>query len=329
MLFPARPFDALSQAFPGKPHYTEAHVPDLTGKVTLVTGANTGVGREVAQVLYGKNATVWVAARNEEKGRAAIESIKQQHPDSKGAIKYLRLDLADLATIGTSAKEFLSVESKLDVLFNNAGVMHPPEGSKTAQGYELQLGTNCLGHFLLTKHLAPLLQSTAKSAPKDSVRVIWVSSSAADVMSPVGGFEPDNLDYHQPRNIMHKYAVSKAGNFYHNTEFARNYKKDGIVSVSLNPGNLSSELDRTTSWWLYYPRVFTTYPPINGAYTELFAAFTPEITIEKSGIWVVPWGRFMPIRPDLQKGALLESEGGTGMAEKFWKWSEEQIKPFF
>ncbi|KAM0469103.1 hypothetical protein ACHAP7_010215 [Fusarium lateritium] len=329
MPLPASPLNALSQAFPPKPHFTEANVPDLTGKVTIVTGANTGVGREIAQVLYSKNATVWAAARSEEKARAAIEGIKQQHPNSKGSINFMKLDLADLTTIGDSAKEFLAAEKKLDLLFNNAGVMTPPEGSKTVQGYELQLGVNCLGHFLFTKHLTPLLQSTARTALKDSVRVIWVSSSAADVLSPHGGFERDNLDYHEPRNLIHKYGTSKAGNYYHNTEFARRYKEDGIVSVSLNPGNLSSELDRTSPWWMYYPRMFTTYPSIYGAYTELFAAFSSEITLQKSGTWVVPWGRFMPIRPDLQKGALPESEGGTGMAEWFWKWSEEQVKPYF
>ncbi|KAF4998475.1 hypothetical protein FDECE_11783 [Fusarium decemcellulare] len=323
------PFQALSQAFPPKPHFTEANVPDLSGRVTIVTGANTGVGREVAQVLYSKNATVWVASRNEEKARTAIEGIKQQHPSSKGELKFLKLDLADLTTIGDSAKQFLEAESRLDVLFNNAGVMTPPEGSTTKQGYELQLGTNCLGHFLFTKHLTPLLQSTAKTASKDSVRVIWVSSSATDAFSPRNGFEPDNLDYKKPRNILFKYGVSKAGNFYHNAEFAKRHRDDGIVSVSLNPGNLHSELDRSSMWWLYYARTVTCYPPINGAYTELFAAFSPEITIEKTGIWVVPWGRFLPLRGDIQKGTLSESEGGTGMAEKFWAWSEEQVKPYF
>ncbi|KAM5347592.1 hypothetical protein ACJ41O_007416 [Fusarium nematophilum] len=322
------PRNALSQAFPPKPQFTESSVPDLTGRVTLVTGANTGVGREVAQVLYSKNATVWVASRSEEKGLAAIEAIKEQHPSSKGALRFLKLDLADLTTVGASADEFLAAEKRLDVLFNNAGVMTPPEGSKTKQGYELQLGTNCLGHFLFTKRLTGILKETAKTAPRDSVRVVWVASSAADAFSPKNGFEPDNLDYKQPRNVYHKYGVSKAGNFYHNAEFAKKHKEDGIVSVALNPGNLHSELDRTSSWWLYYARVFTCYTPIHGAYTELFAAFTPEITVEKTGIWVVPWGRFLPIRPDLQKGALSESEGGTGMAEKFWAWSEEQVKPY-
>lgn len=223
--------EVFRQAFPSKPQFTETSVPDLTSRTALVTGANSGVGREAAQVLYSKNATVWVACRSEEKAHAAIAGIKELHPSSKGELKFLKLDLADLTTIGDSAKEFLSQEKRLDVLFNNAGIMTPPEGSKTKQGYEIQLGVNCLGHFLFTKYLTPLLQTTAKVAPKDSVRVVWVSSSAADVLSPKGGFEPDNLDYNKPRNIYHKYGVSKAGSYYHNAEFARKYKQDGIVSV--------------------------------------------------------------------------------------------------
>ncbi|KAH7134039.1 hypothetical protein EDB81DRAFT_886843 [Dactylonectria macrodidyma] len=321
--------NALRQVLPPRPCFTEDNVPDLTGRVCLVTGANTGVGKEVAQVLYSKNATVWIAARTEEKARAAIAAIRQQHPSSGGALKFLKLDLADLATIAGSAKEFLAAETRLDLLFNNAGVMTPPEGSKTKQGYELQLGTNCLGPFLFTKHLTPLLQSTAKSAPRDSVRVVWVSSSAADALSPWNGYEPDNLEYQKPRGNLFKYGVSKAGNYYYATEFARRHKLDGVISIPLNPGNLHSELDRTSAWWFYGARVFSCYPPINGAYTELFAGFSPEITIEETGTWVVPWGRFAPIRSDLLKGSLPESEGGSGMAEKFWAWSEDQTSPYF
>ncbi|KAK7432133.1 short-chain alcohol dehydrogenase [Neonectria magnoliae] len=287
--------NALRQIIPPKPHFTETDVPDLSGRV-----------------LYGKNATVWIASRSEEKGRAAITAIQLQHPESKGALKFLKLDLADLTTIPSSANEFLAAEERLDILFNNAGVMTPPEGSKTKQGYELQLGTNCVGPFLFTKLLTPLLQSTAKSAPKGSVRVVWVSSSAADSLSPRQGYEPDNLDYQKPRSIYFKYGVSKAGNYYHATEFARKYKQNGIISIPLNPGNLHSELDRTSAWWFYGARLFTCYPPINGAYTELFAGLSPDITIEKTGTW----------------GSLTEAEGGTGMAEKFWAWSEDQIKSF-
>lgn len=224
--------EAFRQIFPGKPTYTEKDIGDLSGKVYLVTGANTGVGKELAQILFSKNATVWIAARNEEKGRIAIESIREAHPSSTGKLEFLHLDLSDLTTIKKSAETFLSKEKQLHVLFNNAGVMLPPNGSKTAQGYELQLGTNNLGPFLFTELLTPTLINTAKASTAGSVRVVWVSSSAAELLLPVaGGIDLDNLDYKKDIFYAYKYGVSKAGNYYHATEYARRHRNDGIVSL--------------------------------------------------------------------------------------------------
>lgn len=197
-------------------------------QVYIVSGANTGIGKELARILYSKNATVWVAARNEEKARAAIADIETS--PSAGKLKYMKLDLADLSTVAASAKKFLAEEKRLDVLFNNAGVMNPPDGN-TPQGYELQLGTNCLGPHLFTKTLTPILKTTAATSPAGSVRVIWVSSMAAEVFAPHGGVELDNLDYKRKHDTYHKYGVSKAGNYFQGTEFARRHKTDGIVSI--------------------------------------------------------------------------------------------------
>lgn len=113
--------------------------------------------------------------------------------------------------------------------------MLPPHGSKTAQGYELQLGTNCLGPFLFTQLLTPTLISTAKTAPKGSVRVIWASSSTAEHLSPRGGVDLDNLDYKRDVFNAWKYGISKAGNYYYATEYARRHRDDGIVSVVGSP----------------------------------------------------------------------------------------------
>ncbi|KAI8628713.1 short-chain dehydrogenase [Xylariaceae sp. FL1651] len=319
---------AIRQILPGKPTYTEEDIPDLSGKVYLVTGANTGIGKEVARILYSKNAVVWATARNDEKGANAIASIKEAHPSSKGRLGHLHLDLSDLATIKASAETFLAKEKQLDVLFNNAGVMFPPKGSKTAQGYELQLGTNCLGPFLFTQLLTPTLIATAKTAPRGSVRVVWVSSSAADHLNPKGGIDMDNLDYKRDIFYAWKYGISKAGNYYHATEYARRHRDDGIVSVSLNPGNLRTELDRNCSAIEMLFRYATVYPTINGAYTELFAGVSDKVDMEHSGAWIVPWGRFDNIRKDLLEGSQPEEEGGTGIAQKFWKWSEEQTSPY-
>ncbi|KAI1187097.1 short-chain dehydrogenase [Nemania serpens] len=319
---------AIHQLFPGRPTYTEDEIPDLSGKVYLVTGANTGIGKEVARILYSKNAAVWIAARNAEKGANAIASIREAHPSSSGRLELLQLDLSDLTTIKASAEAFLAKEKRLDVLINNAGVMLPPHGSKTAQGYELQLGTNCLGPFLFTQLLTPTLISTAKTAPKGSVRVIWASSSTAEHLSPRGGVDLDNLDYKRDVFNAWKYGISKAGNYYYATEYARRHRDDGIVSVSFNPGNLKSDLDRNCNFFEMLFRHATTYPTVNGAYTELFAAISEEVGMPNSGAWIVPWGRIENIRKDLLEGSKPEEEGGTGIAQKFWKWSEQQTSQY-
>jgi NADP-dependent 3-hydroxy acid dehydrogenase YdfG len=104
--------------------------------VYIVTGSNTGVGKEVAQILYSKHAKVYIFARSLEKANKAIESIKHVFPHSEGELHFIHLDLNDLHTIKNSTEQFLSKETKLHVLFNNAGLMQPPSGSTSAQGYE-------------------------------------------------------------------------------------------------------------------------------------------------------------------------------------------------
>ena len=125
----------------------------------------------------------------------------------------------------------MSKEDKLDVLWNNAGVMMPPQGSKTKQGYELQLGTNNVAPFLFTKLLTPILTHTAQTAPPGSVRVIWVSSLAAELASPKGGLDMNNLDYKKDQSPLTKYAISKAGNVLHSQQYARLHKEDRIVGL--------------------------------------------------------------------------------------------------
>lgn len=196
-----------------------------------MTGSSSGIGEQLAQILYQKNAKVYVAARSEEKARKAIDGIKSRAPNSKGELRFLHLDLDDLTTIKASAEAFLGENDRLDVLWNNAGVMVPPQGSKTRQGYEKQLGTNNVAPFLFTKLLLPILVKTASTAPKDSVRVVWVSSSATEINAPKGGVDLDNLDYKVDKAAWVKYGVSKAGNVYHASELAKRTGTQGIISV--------------------------------------------------------------------------------------------------
>ncbi|KAI0403678.1 hypothetical protein F4802DRAFT_570617, partial [Xylaria palmicola] len=226
-----------------------------------------------------------------------MDNIKKAEPSAvgHGELIFIRLDLADLSTIKATVQDFLKREQKLHVLFNNAGVMKPaPAVAKTAQGYETQLGINNVGTFMFTKLLTPILVATAKTEAPGIVRVVWVGSSGGETpFVPKGGVPLDNLDYGRDTWWFPKYCISKAGNFLQGGEFARRHKDDGILSVTLNPGNLDSELWRNQPYLIKkLLKLLVLHPPINGAYTELFAGLSPELTMEKSGAWVVPFGRF-------------------------------------
>ncbi|OAQ92093.1 short-chain dehydrogenase protein [Purpureocillium lilacinum] len=318
----------LQQFFcPGKPRFTEQHVPDLTDKIVVVTGSNTGLGKEIARIVYSKNATVYMMARSEDKTLAAMESIRADVPNSGGALHFIRLDLSDLASVKAAADAFLSREQKLHLLFNNAGVGYPEKGATTAQGHELQLGVNCIGPFALTKLLTPRLVAAARTSPKDSVRVVWVSSSAAEGVNPATFME--SLAKIQTLGQLDQYSLSKLGNYLHAAEHAARYKADGVLSVSLNPGALDSEFWRTqgsvTTWLL---RRTLLYPPIYGAYTNLFAGFSPEVTADKSGSYIAPWGQLWRVSKDMLDAAKTTAEGGTGVAREFWQWCEEQVESY-
>ncbi|KAL6861995.1 hypothetical protein J3F83DRAFT_746370 [Trichoderma novae-zelandiae] len=316
----------MKQSFPGAPKFTDKDVPDLKGKTIIVTGSNSGIGKVLARILYSKNAKVYMMARSEEKTQAAIDSIKSAVETSSGELIYLKLDLSDITSAKASAEAFLRREKNLHLLFNNAGVGYPARGSTTKQGYELQLGVNCLGTFAFTKTLTPALVATAKASPANSVRVIWVSSSAAEAVSPANYVE--KLNRIEKMSTFEQYCVSKLGNYWHAAEFASRYKADGIISIPLNPGNLDSDFWRTQgSLMRCILRKTLLYPPIYGAYTNLFAAFSPEVTLEKSGTFVAPWGQFWTLSKGVIAGSKLKAEGGTGIAASFWEWTEAQVRP--
>lgn len=181
-------------------------------------------------ILYQRIAKVYVAARSQGTALGAFEDLRREHPSSTGELIYLALHLEDLTTIKATAQEFLARESRLDVLWNNAGVMLPPDGSKTKQGYELQLGVNALAHLLLTELLRPALAGAAQTAPQNSVRVVWVASGAAD-QAPCPPIDFGNMDYHRDESAWTKYCRSKAGEALLAVECSRRYGGDGIISL--------------------------------------------------------------------------------------------------
>ena len=150
-------------------NWNAGNIPDQSGTVVVVTGSSSGIGYEAARVLANKNAEAIIAVRNPEKGKAAAQRIREQNKNAN--IQVMRLDLADLSSVKRFAGEIKSKYPRLDRLINNAGVMVPPL-SKTADGFELQFGTNHLGHFALTARLLDLLTKTKGS------RVVNVSSGA-------------------------------------------------------------------------------------------------------------------------------------------------------
>jgi retinol dehydrogenase 12 len=324
-------FSSLKQSFfiPA-PTFTGRNLPDQTGKVHIVTGGYAGCGEELVRLLYEKNATVYIAGRSKEKAAKSIASVMGKHPDSTGKIGFLQLDLSNFRTVKPAVEEFVSKETRLDVLTNNAGVMTPPAGSKDSHSHELQMGTNCLGPFLFSELLQPILQRTASSSPPGSVRVTWAASIASQLYSPQNGVdfgEDGNPRILGPRT---DYGQTKAGNIFLATETARRYGKSGIVSVAWNPGNLKTELRRHQSPLLEMAMRFMLSPPIYGAYTELYSGWSDDINLDNNGAYVWPWGRIVTdgLRPDLLAAVKNREQGGSGTAEKFWDWCYKETQGY-
>ncbi|CAK7208236.1 short-chain alcohol dehydrogenase [Sporothrix bragantina] len=344
----------VSQNFPSSPKFTEKNLPDLAGKVYFITGANAGVGKELSRILYAQNANVYMACRSESKCQKAIDDIKTAVPSSSGALNYIHIDLGDLSSIKPAAEAFVAREDKLDVLFNNAGVMLPPAEQKTTvQGFDFQLGTNTVAPFLLTQLLTPTLKAAA--TPATPSRVVWVASMAAELYSGKNGIDmatlPAGSKTYSPAvtDPMMLYGNSKAGNYLHSCEYARRHRDDNIISVAANPGNLDSDLYRTiggneqgkaqeekdvgkmsfvTRMGMRFFRSHMLHPPVYGAYTELFSGLSPDVTMAKSGSWIGPWGRFFNMRRDIANNAKPKSECGLGGGEAFWDWTMEQVKEY-
>lgn len=318
-----------TQFFPPKPTFREADVPSQAGKVFVVTGANTGIGLELARILYSKSGTVYLTGRSEKKITSAIEQIETdvKNTSTAGRLKSLVFDLSDLTTIPTAAKTILDQETRLDVIFNNAGIAHVPAGSTSAQGYEAHMGTNCLGPFLFTKLLLPLLGATARTVPAGSVRIVWASSSIIDVAAHPGGLILDELDPSRHGQVPAKnYASSKSGNWFLASELDKRLRDLGIVSITQNPGNL-----RTNSFNNVPIQKAILYPflqvPKFGAYTNLWCGLSDEVKLEDGGRYAIPWGRWHPgPRADILESLKTKDEGGTGVAAAFYDWCEKQME---
>lgn len=318
----------FSQFFPPRPTLTETNLPSQKGKVFIVTGGTSGVGFELCALLYQAGGKVYLAGRSESNAQAAISKIKAHPTASAGDITFLMLSLEDLTTIKPAVEIFTASESRLDALFNNAGVSLPPRGSVSAQGHELQMATNCLGHYIFTQLLLPILLRTAESAPPAEVRVVWTSSIAVDASAPKGGMIISELT-DIPSNQQRNYLNSKTGNWFLASALAGQVGSKGILSVTQNPGNLKTGLLRHAPKLLGIVSAPLLYHAKMGAYTELWAGLSGDLGIEDGGKYVVPWGRLHPSpRQDLVAALKSQEDGGTGAAASFLEFCEKQTSRF-
>ncbi|VDB92602.1 unnamed protein product [Peniophora sp. CBMAI 1063] len=298
--------------FPPKPKWGVEDIPDLSGKVMIVTGGNAGVGKETVKALLLHNAKVYMASRNSEKARAAIDELRQE--TGKEAI-FMQLDLSDLESIKQAAAVFLSQETVLHVLFNNAAVMACPISDLTKQGLDMQLGTNVLGHFYLTQLLMPALLAVNANDSREKARIVITSSSANYLTTlDLGCFE-DNPKRRsmQPMDL---YNQSKHANVIHARELARRYG-DQVVTTSVNPGNLRTDLQRYLSGIQKSLISKILYPAPYGALTQLYAGTAPEAA-DLNAKFLIPWARV---------GVARKETGDPEVGAKLWTWMEERCRP--
>jgi NAD(P)-dependent dehydrogenase (short-subunit alcohol dehydrogenase family) len=213
-------------------NWTTTDIPDQTGRTAVVTGANTGLGYETAAALAAKGAHVVLAVRNLDKGKEAARRIEQTTRGASMAVQ--ELDLTSLDSIRETAKEVRSQHDTIDLLINNAGVMWTPK-STTKDGFELQFGTNHLGHFAFTGLLLDRL------LPVEGSRIVTVSSLGHRIRAAI---HFDDLQWERSYSRVGAYGQSKLANLLFTYELQRRLTGKNTVAVAAHPGGSSTELTR-------------------------------------------------------------------------------------
>ena len=289
-------------------------IPKQSGRVAIVTGANTGLGFETALVFARKDIEVIMACRNVEKANDAMKRIREKVPEAQ--LQFLELDLMNLDTVRTFAQAYKKQYDRLDLLINNAGIMIPPF-QETKQGFESQMGVNYFSHFLLTGLLLDVLNKTKGS------RIVTLSSKAHEN----GKIDFDNLNSEQSYSKFTAYAQSKLACLMFSLELNRRLKADGheTISVAAHPGVSTTDLGRHINKFLYYLLmpvfVFFTHKPEKGALPTIMAALDDDV---EGGDY------FGPIGFKEMKGAPGKVNGkphayNEDVAKKLWQISEQLV----
>ena len=284
------------------------NIPDQTGRVVIVTGSSSGIGYEVARILANKNAQVILAVRNPQKGEYALQKIKAHNFESN--VEVMILDLADLQSVKTFTNEFKQKYDRLDLLINNGGVMIPPY-SKTKDGFELQFGTNHLGHFALTGLLIDLILKTKGS------RIVNISSGA----HRYGKINFDDLNWEKRKyKKWIAYGDSKIANLYFTYELHRRLEgnNSAIIVTAAHPGWTATELQRHSGLIEILNRFFAMKSE-QGALPTLRAAIDETA---QGGDYFGPNGwqemKGFPVKVKSNKLSYDET-----IAKKLWDVSEE------
>jgi NAD(P)-dependent dehydrogenase (short-subunit alcohol dehydrogenase family) len=259
-------------------------LPDLSGKVYVVTGANTGIGLATARALAGAGARVLAAARSHERMQPARESIIADTGNKQ--VETVALDLGSLASVRRAAHDILERAERIDALINNAGVAG--QRGLTSDGFELHFGVNHLGHFLLTELLLDRLRASAPS------RIAIVSSKQHH---QARGIDFDAVRRKTPSITgMREYAVSKLANILHGRELARRLEGTGVTTYSLHPGVVASDA------WRRMPQPIRGLIKLfmvsteEGAATSLYCATSPDAA-DQSGLYYDNCAARKPSRP--------------------------------
>lgn len=291
-----------------KQHWDTTNIPDQKGKVIIVTGSTSGIGKEAVKIIASKNAKVIMAVRNVDKGKEVVNVIKKDF--KKANIDVRKLDLSNLNSIRAFANLFLEDYDRLDILINNAGIMFPPY-SKTVDGFENQFGTNHLGHFALTGLLMPLLKKTEGSR-------IVVLSSLGHMM---GKLDFEDLNWEARKyNTQKAYGDSKIANLYFTYELARRLKREGDHPriTAAHPGWTATDLQRNSAFMSRMNRFFAQRVHM-GVLPTLRAAFDEEA---KAGDFFGP-SKLMNMRgyPVAHQSNKLSHD--ETISRELWKRSEE------
>jgi NAD(P)-dependent dehydrogenase (short-subunit alcohol dehydrogenase family) len=294
--------------------WTEADVPDQSGRVAIVTGSNTGLGYETAKVLAARGAQVVLAVRDTGKGKAAAAKLIGLSP--RADIKVQPLDLGSLQSVRTAAEEIKAAYPRIDLLINNAGVMYPSPRQTTKDGFELQFGTNHLGHFALTGLLLDHL------LPVEGSRVVVVASVAHRIQAAI---HFDDLQWERSYNRVAAYGQSKLANLMFAYDLQRRLaaKNEPTIAVAAHPGVSDTELTRHMPGWMMPAYNLVTPLVTNtaemGALPTLRAATAPDVV---GGQYYGPDG-FQEIRGHPKLVTSTSQSHNESIQEKLWTVSEE------